>query len=81
MAKLYVSYLQHRRPPESGVDICFVPSHEKALAWADRMSAENVAQIDLEKANITLTGSGVLRNFRVEELGPEKFVIFCEAQV
>jgi hypothetical protein len=82
MAKHYLSYLKHRKPPEKGVDVCFVPWPEKALAWTDRKSAEDVAQVDLEKANITLMGSGpALRNFRVEELGPEKFVIFCEAQV
>jgi hypothetical protein len=82
MAKLYLSYLKHRQPPNKGLDVCFVPWPEKALAWIDRKSAENVAQFDLEKANITLMGSGpVLGNFRVEELGPEKFGIFCEAPV
>jgi hypothetical protein len=82
MTKLYLSYLNHRRVPEKGFDVCFVPSPERALAWTDRTTAENVARVDLEKANITLTGTGpALSNFRVEELGPEKFVIFCEAQV
>lgn len=80
--KCYVSGYASRKTSgeESKVDVDFVHRLEKAFPWGTRQDAENECKI-LDGLRVTIDtpqgGKHTLEGFKVEERGPEEFVVFC----
>jgi hypothetical protein len=85
ITKAYVHRTEYRREPpaeRNTRDVWFTTNPKDALYYETREEAESDALVIFEHSNIKLNLIGglkhPLKDFRVEELGPKEFVIFCE---
>jgi isoleucyl-tRNA synthetase len=85
MLKAYVTRSKYREEPREEkhiLDVWFDSRPAKAAYYPSREEAESDCKLIFEKGRIQLdTPQGwkhTLNNFRVEQRGARKFVIFCE---
>jgi hypothetical protein len=79
-------YVSGRVPPEDrklyDIEYFFTSNPQAAWPWRSREEAESDCRlISSQEIEIpsALVGMHVCKDFKVEELGADKFVIYCEA--
>jgi hypothetical protein len=78
MPKAYVTSCKEE-PQElsTRVTLEFDPSAHNAAIWETKGQADNACR-NFEAVPIEIRGSGVCKDFQVEELAPKQFVVFCD---
>jgi hypothetical protein len=81
MRKGYVRRWKLREGPD-GIDYWFTSNPKLAACWETKAKADaDCGLLDLHRIVISSSEGGayVCRDFKSEELGPDKFAIFCTA--
>jgi hypothetical protein len=81
MQKGYIRRWEADAPPNNNRELFhFCALASDAAVWSSRESAETDC-LDLKRGVMIPPGSGRLyKEFHVEEEGPDRFVIYCEAE-
>lgn len=78
MPKAYVTnWKEEPQELSTRVTVEFDQSPQNAAIWEEEREAENACQ-NFEAVPITISGGGVCKGFKVEQLAPKQFVVFCD---